>query len=363
MRNPDRIAVAMSGGVDSSTAAAALLEAGHEVIGLTMHLWDPGTPTCDVTRTCCAPEDVQDARQVADHLGIPFYVVDLETAFRTHVVADFLTAYTTGATPNPCVRCNQILKFQHLLRIALELGATSLATGHYAEVRHGIDGLPELWRGADHAKDQSYFLFPITLETLRRLRFPLGNLTKTETRALAEHYRLPVARKRDSQDLCFVPDGDYAAFFHAQGMTMAPGDIVDQTGHHLGYHRGIHHHTIGQRRGLGIAAPHPLYVVAIDPRHNRLIVGPEAALYQNTCMVHDLSWLLPEPPPEPFTAHVRIRYAAEPQPATVNPLCDGRIAIKFEVPQRAITPGQACVLYQGDRVVGGGWIEPFTDRT
>ncbi|MBF0136982.1 MAG: tRNA 2-thiouridine(34) synthase MnmA [Magnetococcales bacterium] len=358
MGHKERVAVAMSGGVDSSTVAAWLLEQGHEVIGLTMRLWQQGQGTITGSRTCCATEDLHDARRVAERLGIPFYVINLEEQFRAAVVQDFITSYAAGQTPNPCIRCNQILKFDHLLARARALEASALATGHYAVIRQNGTEKPQLWRGQDPAKDQSYFLFATTVEQLRYLRFPLGELTKNQTRDLARKLGLHNAAKRESQDLCFVPDGDYHAFFKNQAPWLAePGEIVDQEGRVLGQHRGLGNYTIGQRHGLGIAAPHPLFVIDIAARHNRLIVGPAEALYKDTLEVVHLNWLAQRPLTDSRPIRARIRYAAAAQPAVIEPLDDlERVRVRFFQPQRAITPGQACVFYAEDRVLGGGWI-------
>ncbi|MEO5349553.1 MAG: tRNA 2-thiouridine(34) synthase MnmA [Magnetococcus sp. YQC-3] len=350
-----RVAVAMSGGVDSSVAAASLLAQGYEVIGLTMRLWSGGEGARG-RRTCCASEDLYDARRVAQTLNIPFFVVDLEAQFRAAVVADFVETYAAGRTPNPCIRCNQHLKFQHLLHKAQELQAEFLATGHYALWREGVQG-PQLWRGADRLKDQSYFLFTITPEQLRYLRFPLGEMRKEETRLLAERFGLHLARKGESQDLCFVPDGDNAAFLAREGAALfRPGPIVDLAGRLLGRHAGLGGYTIGQRRGLGIAAAHPLYVVAIETAGNRLVVGPEEALWQQRLRVGEINWLGDSPLTAPQRIQARIRYAAEPQPGLLQPLGGGEADLLFDAPQRAIAPGQAAVFYEGERVLGGGWI-------
>ncbi|MBF0425200.1 MAG: tRNA 2-thiouridine(34) synthase MnmA [Magnetococcales bacterium] len=354
----ERIAVAMSGGVDSSTVAAWLVAQGHEVIGLSMQLWSQTAPGGTARGSCCAIDDRQDARRVAELLGIPFYVINLEEAFSSAVIADFIATYAAGKTPNPCVRCNQSLKFVHLLAKAQALEATALATGHYAVIRPTATGKPGLWRGRDPAKDQSYFLFATPLTQLANLHFPLGELTKEQTRALARQFGLHNAGKHESQDLCFVPDGDYQTFFkgHAPEL-LVEGEIIDLDGRVRGRHRGVGCYTIGQRHGLGIAAAYPLFVIAIDPSHRRLIVGPAEALYKDRLEVTDINWLVHRPPDARQPVAVKIRYAGVPQPAIIEPLGDpNRVVVRFAEPQRAVTPGQACVFYAADQVLGGGWI-------
>ncbi len=354
-----RVAVAMSGGVDSSVAAACLLEQGYEVIGLTMRLWSGGGASA-AQRTCCATEDLYDARRVAQTLGIPFFVVDLEAVFREAVVANFVATYAAGQTPNPCIRCNQWLKFEHLLKKAQALEAEFLATGHYAVRTDGEAG-PQLWRGKDRKKDQSYFLFTVTPAQLRLLRFPLGALNKEQTRALAARFGLHLAEKGESQDLCFVPNGETAAFLTQAGVGLfQPGTILDLAGKSLGRHNGLGGYTIGQRKGLGVSAAEPLYVVAIQPDSNQLIVGPESALWRDRLRVAEINWLGDLPLAGPMAIQARIRYGAEPQPGRLEPLGPNSADVVFETPQRAIAPGQACVFYAEDRVLGGGWIQPFT---
>ncbi|MBF0294558.1 MAG: tRNA 2-thiouridine(34) synthase MnmA [Magnetococcales bacterium] len=352
-------AVAMSGGVDSATAAALLVEQGYEVIGLTMRLWDRGDADKPAPgRACCATEDLHDARRVAQTLGIPFYVVDLTAQFQEAVVEDFLAALAAGRTPNPCARCNEVLKFHHLLNRARQLGAAFLATGHYARIEE-VEGEPWLMRGLDPGKDQSYFLFATRREDLANIRFPLGAMHKEETRARAVALGLHLARKRESQDLCFLPDGDPHALFVHSGMAALtlPGPIVDEAGRLLGEHRGLGHYTIGQRQGLGIGgAPHPLHVIAIQPQENRLVVGPASALLRESLELAALNWLPRRPLTGPVTVLAQIRYASPPQSALLTPLDGGRARIDFRFPQRAIAAGQACVLYDRDRLLGGGWI-------
>ena len=356
MNQKKRVAVAMSGGVDSSVTAACLLEQGYEVIGLTMRLWTEKSGSRS-NRTCCTTEDVFDARHVAQTLGITFYVVDLESIFRKTVVADYLAGYASGRTPNPCIRCNQILKFDYLLQKAKTLQAEFLATGHYAVRREGLSQ-PELWCGKDKKKDQSYFLFTITPKQLNYIRFPLGEMTKERTRALAQRFNLHLAQKEESQDLCFVPDGNSATFLAKEnGALLKPGPIVDLAGHTLGEHQGLGCYTIGQRKGLGISAPNPLYVVAIQAEKNQLVVGPETALSCRKLRVQEINWLGDKPLTAPLQIQARIRYAAAAQPACITPTSPNSANVVFDTPQRAITPGQACVFYDGDRVLGGGWIQ------
>lgn len=356
MNRKKRVAMAMSGGVDSATAAACLVEQGYEVIGLTMRLLRPHAASSN-SRTCCASDDVEDARRVAQTLGITFYVIDMERAFQEAVVDDYLANYASGHTPNPCVRCNQVLKFHHLLQTSKSLEADFLATGHYAIRRETASGV-QLWRGKDRKKDQSYFLFTLTPAQLRDVRFPLGEMTKETTRALAERYGLHLAHKHESQDLCFVPDGDSAAFLaSAKPDLLTPGPIVDQAGRILGEHRGLGRYTIGQRKGLGISSPQPCYVMAIQADANRLVVGSDSDLLHTELVVRDVNWLGEQPFEAPRPIHAKIRYMAEAQPARLIPHPPSGAHITFDAPQRAITPGQACVFYSGDRVLGGGWIQ------
>jgi tRNA-specific 2-thiouridylase len=355
MADADLIVVALSGGVDSATAAALLCEQGHEVAGIAMRLYDAsGTPAA--VGRCCAPRDLEDARRVCAHLGIPFYVANYEEEFRRAVIDDFVAEYRRGRTPNPCIRCNERLKFAPLLARARALGAAALATGHYARITRRGDH-PALSRGADSRKDQSYFLFTLAAAELESIRFPVGDLTKEAVRSEARRLGLPVSDKPESQEICFVPDGDYAALVASCGPPLpADGEIVDQVGRILGRHRGVHRYTVGQRHGLGLALHEPHYVTAVHPESGRVTVGPAAALARLRLTVADTR-LAPHRPAGPFRAEVQIRYRHRPAPATVTPLAGGRAAVVFDAPERAVAPGQAAVFYDGDVVLGGGFIE------
>ena len=365
-----RIAVAMSGGVDSSAAAAILKEQGHELVGFTMQLWNQrrgisvdenGDP---LPSRCCSLDDVYDARRVAEELGFPFYVLNLEKEFERDVVQPFIDSYLNGETPIPCVACNSRLKFASLDRLAASLGCEKVATGHYARVEFDEEtGHYRLLRGRDPQKDQSYFLWELRQDQLSRALFPLGDLSKNEARQAARDNRLAVAEKKESQEICFVPDGDYAGFIDryldtedARGRLPGSGEIVTSNGNFVGTHGGQHHYTIGQRRGIGIADSQPLYVIGIESAKNRIVVG-----YQNELMSHEftaagVNWIALDDPTEPIRAEVRVRYRHTAAPATINPLSANRVRVRFDEPQRAITPGQATVFYRGDEVVGGGWI-------
>ncbi|MBZ4022950.1 tRNA 2-thiouridine(34) synthase MnmA [Rhodobacter sp. TJ_12] len=357
-----RVVVAMSGGVDSSVVAAMLKEEGYDVVGVTLQLYDHGAALAK-KGACCAGQDIHDARRVAEAMGFPHYVLDYENTFREAVIEEFADAYLAGATPVPCIRCNERVKFKDLLETARDLDADCMATGHYIQRKIGARG-PELHSAADAGRDQSYFLFSTTAEQLEFLRFPLGHLpSKDETRKLAAKYGLVVADKPDSQDICFVPSGNYASVIEKLRPGAAePGEIVDLSGKVLGTHRGVIHYTIGQRRGLGIGGlgDSPLYVVKLDPDTRQVIVGPKEALSTAIVPVREINWLGDAPfdsQPEWHVA-VRIRSTRAPRAAVVRPLSATEAEVELMEPEEGVSPGQACVFYdpQGSRIFGGGWI-------
>ena len=355
-----RVAVAMSGGVDSSVVAALAREQGFDTVGVTLQLYDHGAA---ISRkgACCAGKDIYDARQVAEKIGIPHYVLDYESRFSQAVMDDFADSYLAGETPVPCIKCNQTVKFTDLLQVARDLGAAALITGHYVRRVIGDDG-PQLHRGADAGRDQSYFLFATTRAQLDYLRFPLGDLGKDETRALAARFDLPVADKPDSQDICFVPEGGYAGVIEKlRPGAVQPGDIVHLDGRVLARHQGVIHYTVGQRRGLGVAGGEPLYVLRLDAGKRQVIVGPREALLSSELRIREMNWLGEEISPQGMEVEVRVRSARKPVPAILFADDSGFATIKLHHPEEAVAPGQACVIYeagQSARVLGGGWILP-----
>jgi tRNA-specific 2-thiouridylase len=369
MSTTDTIAVAMSGGVDSSTVAAMLRAEGHNVIGLTMQLWNQrrlagkeGMPE-SVQGRCCSLDDVYDARRVAQQIGIPYYVVNHEERFERDVIRPFVEEYISGRTPIPCSLCNNHLKFDQLLIVAQQIGASRVATGHYARVAHDeARGRWLLKRPADASKDQTYFLFGLTQEQLSRTIFPLGEMTKPEVRERARHHGLALAEKPDSQEICFVPGGDYKRFIDAylseQGEALpdTAGDLVTANGDVIGEHAGIHNFTVGQRKGLGVATGSPLYVIQISGANKQVIVGREEHLYSRTLRARRVNLIAVDDLREPMRVAVKIRHRHEPAPALIERSGADEIVVTFDEPQRAITPGQAAVFYDGEIVVGGGWI-------
>ncbi len=363
--NRQRVVVGMSGGVDSSTTAVLLQQRGFEVIGITLKVW----PQDCIERAedqCCGPQAVEDARSVCHQLNIPHYVMLSVAEFQKHVIANFISEYRAGRTPNPCVWCNERLKFGTLLARADQLGAYHVATGHYARVEASPDGRRWLLkRGCDRHKDQSYFLFSLKQVQLARALMPLGDFTKPQTRQVARQSGLRTAAKKESMEICFVPDNNYGNFLTAAGLERHRGEIVDTNGRRLGYHEGIEFFTIGQRKGLRLSHPTPLYVVDIDPARNRIVVGDPSALDCQEFQIDHCNWIPFDAPPPSLTVLTKIRYNHPGVLATVTPLPENSARVRLHSPQRAVTPGQACVFYEDDIVVGGGWIrrDPATAAT
>ncbi len=353
----NRIVVAMSGGVDSSVAAALMKQQGHDVIGITLQLYDHGA-TLQKKGACCAGQDIHDAKRVAEHIGIPHYVLNYENRFRESVIEDFAESYIRGETPIPCVRCNQTVKFHDLMAIAKQLGASALVTGHYIRRIETPQG-PELHRATHTEKDQSYFLFATTKEQLGFLRFPLGEMEKTHIRELAQQFGLPVATKPDSQDICFIPNGNYAKVIEKlRPEAYQPGEIVHLNGKVMGTHHGIANFTIGQSRGLGLGHHEKLYVIKLEADSNRVIIGPKEALSASTLTIKEVNWLGHQPiDAEGMEVEVKLRSLHIPVPAIIHRTNTDRVLnVILPTPQNAITPGQACVIYKGTHMLGGGWI-------
>lgn len=358
MSEGKRALIAMSGGVDSSVAAYEMLRQGYDCVGATMRLYDnEALAELPRTGTCCSLEDVEDARAVAAKLGMPYYVFNFKEDFSRSVMDRFVAAYEAGCTPNPCIDCNRYLKFDRMYRRAKELGLDYVVTGHYARIERGENGRWQLLKGPDPQKDQSYVLYAMTQDQLAHTQFPLGTMTKDAVRAIAEERGFINAKKHDSQDICFVPDGDYAAFIEKRtGRTYPEGDFVDVQGRVLGRHKGLIHYTVGQRRGLGVSGGRKLYVKELRPEDNTVVLADNEELFERIAIAGDFNWIAIEAPAEPIRVKARARYHHPEQPATARILPDGRVEVVFDSPVRALTRGQAIVLYDGDRVVGGGTI-------
>ena len=354
----------MSGGVDSSVAAKLLTDAGYDCVGCMMKLYDNEDAGIPKGHTCCSLDDAEDARSVARRLGFPFYVFNLKDKFAACVIDRFVDAYEHGVTPNPCIDCNRSLKFDTLLALAREKGLSEVVTGHYARiVKDEASGRYVLKKALDRSKDQSYVLYTMTQDQLAHTRFPLGERHKDQIRELAAELGFPNAQKQDSQDICFVPDGDYGAFLEAYaGKTYPTGDFLDENGQPVGTHRGAVRYTLGQRKGLGLAMGHPVYVCGKDMEANTVSVGPESSLYRKTLIADDVNWIAIPALTAPLRCKAKTRYRQQEERATVTPLADGKIQVTFDEPQRAMTVGQAVVLYDGDTVLGGGTILSVPDE-
>jgi tRNA-specific 2-thiouridylase len=362
----DTVAVAMSGGVDSSVVAGLLHSRGERVIGLTMQLWNqrrlPEVQSEGATGRCCSLDDVYDARHVAQHLGIPYYVVNFEQRFEEQVVKPFISDYLSGKTPIPCTLCNNFIKFDQFLDVAAGVGADRMATGHYAQIRNSENtGRWEMLKSVDRSKDQTYFLFGLKQDQLARTMFPLGGMEKPAVRELARNLGIPTFAKPDSQEICFVPNGDYAAFidayFKEQGISPEDlsGELVTPDGKVVGEHAGVHRFTVGQRRGIGVAAAEPLYVISTEPASRRVVIGKSEELLRTSMRVRDINWISIAAPSEPVRAEIKIRNKHTAAAATLIPAGED-IEVRFDAPQRAVTPGQGAVFYSGELVLGGGWI-------